>query len=92
MILIVAIKYDHKEEKNNHFYCKDSASLNLKFAVLDQNWEEINCLRHHNFVAPLDEIHGSKAVDYTLLGITEKIGETRIKRKVEFLYIYLFLI
>ena len=32
-------------------------------AVLGQNWEENNCLRHQNMSAPLEGIDGSKAVD-----------------------------
>ena len=42
---------------------RDSVSLKLKLAVLGQNWEENNCLRHQNSSAPLDGIDGSKAVD-----------------------------
>ena len=47
-------------------------------------------MRHQNLVAPLDEIHGSKAVDSMLQEITEKIGETRIIRKLEFFELHGF--
>ena len=75
-----------KKEKITIFIAntRDSASPNFEFAGSGQNWEEIDCLRHQNLVAPLDEIHGSKAVDSMLQEITEKIGETRIIRKLEF--------
>ena len=53
-------------------------------AVLGQNWEEKNCLRHQKFSAPLDGMYGSKAVDKTLLGVSSKIEETKIKKELEF--------
>ena len=62
----------------------DSVSLKLKLAVLGQNWEENNCLRHQNIYAPLDAIDGSKAVDKTLLEVAEKIGEAKSNKELEF--------
>jgi len=53
-------------------------------AVLGQNWEENNCLRHQNISAPLDGMYGSKAVDKTLLEVSSKIGEAKSKKELEF--------
>ena len=52
-------------------------------AVLGQNWEEHNCLRHQNISAPLNGIDGSKAVDKTLLEVSSKIGETKSKKELK---------
>ena len=41
-------------------------------AVVGQNWEENNYLRHTNISAPLDGIYGSKAVNKKLLGVSSK--------------------
>ena len=53
-------------------------------AVLGQNWKENNYLRHQNISAPLDGMYGSKAVNKTLLGVSSKIGEAKIKKELEF--------
>ena len=52
-------------------------------AVLGQNWEENNYLRHQNISAPLDGMYGSKAVNKTLLGVSSKIGEAKSKKELE---------
>ena len=70
-----------------HFFIastRDSVSLKFKIAVLGHIWEENNYLRHHNIFAPLGGIYGSKAVEKTLLGVSSKIGEAKIKRELEF--------
>ena len=53
-------------------------------AVLGQNLEENNCLRHQNIFAPLDGMYGSKAVDKTLLEVSSKIGEAKKNIYIEF--------
>jgi len=53
-------------------------------AVLSQHWEENNCLRHQNISAPQDGMYGSKAVNKTLLGVSSKIVEAKIKKELEF--------
>ena len=59
---------------------RHSVSLKLKLAVLGQNWEENNCLRHQNICAPLDGIDDSKAFDKTLLEVSAKKGEAKRKK------------
>ena len=75
------LKYDHKKRKLPLFIAnpRDWVSLKLKFAILGQNWKEIIFLRHQKIIAPLDGIDGSKAVDYTLLEVSEKVKETKRK-------------
>ena len=46
-----------------------SVSLQLKFAVLGQNWEENSYLRRQNISAILDGTDGSKDVDKLLLEV-----------------------
>ena len=67
MLLLVALKYDHKQIKITLFiaHTTGSVSLKLKLAVLGQNWEETKVFLHG--------IDASKAVDKTLLGVSAKI-------------------
>ena len=53
-------------------------------AVLGQNWKENNYLRHQNISAPLDGMHGSKAVNNTRLEVLSNIGEAKSKKELEF--------
>ena len=79
MLLLVALKYDHKKRKTTLFIAitRDSVSLKLKLAVLGQNWEVNRCLRHQNISLSLDGIDNSKAVEKALSEVSEKIGESK---------------
>ena len=59
---------------------RDLVSLKLKLAILGQNWKEDSCFRHHKISSPLDGIYGSKAVDKTLLKVSEKKERKKLKR------------
>ena len=75
------------QEKKYTFFIANtigSGQLNFKMAVLGQNWEENNYLRHQNMSAPLDGMYGSKAVNKTLLGVSSKKGEAKSKKELEF--------
>ena len=84
--MLVALRFDHELIKLALCYHKHKrVSLPLvKIAIFSQKWEENHFFRHKNISAPIDDIHGLKAVDKQLLGVSTKIEKTKIIREIEF--------
>ena len=83
--MLVALRFDHELIKLALCYHKHNrvSLTSVKIEIFSQKWKENHFFRHQNISAPIDDIHGLKAVDKQILGVSTKIEKTKIIRELE---------